>query len=489
MILDRYIFKELLKSQLVVLLVLIAIFAAQSLIRLITEAASGDLPAVLITQFLIYSLPDFLSLLLPLTLYVSLIITLGRICSDSEMVVMRAVGFSPKRIMTIALFLGVISMILSGYISLFLSPKAALASQELQLQAAKSPEFLPIDSGRFVSFGKYNIYVEKVDGQGNNNKEVSNVFVIDSEVPNELSLTVARQGHMIVDEEGIRWLVLNDGRRYENPSDGTFRVGSFSEFKAPLSGNVNDASPKLNKLNTRSSYDLLTSSDLNAQIEFQWRVSPIFAVLVMCMVAVPLSMVNPRQGRFTRLMPAIIIYVAYYLFLMSLRNLVRTGSVPLYPGLYLVPLCFFLLVAIPLNLPKTYLKHIKSKATAKTNQPAIAGQVATGYEQNTSDNVNITDNANIADAVDGAKDNIKQDQNEANQGQKLSEQKLVSTAKSAFKKAAQQEEALAKRAEESEDSNGSKGTKGSKEASGSEETNGADASSQSLIDRSSHDDK
>lgn len=361
MILDRYIFKELLKSQIVVLLVLIAIFAAQSLIRLVTDAASGDMPAVLITKFLIFSLPEFLSLLLPLTLYVSLIITLGRICSDSEMVVMRAVGFSPRRIMTIALFLAAVSAVLAGYISLVLGPKAAIATQELEIQATQNPEFLPIDSGRFVSFGKYNIYVEDVQGHANDDKQVNNVFVIDSDNPEELSITVARQGHIMIDDEGIRWLVLNDGRRYENPLDGSFRIGNFEQFKAPLSGNITDASPKNGKLNAISSYELFKSPDINAQVELQWRISPIFAVLVMCIVAVPLSMVNPRQGRFTRLMPAIIIYVAYYLFLLSLRNLVKTGALPVFPGLYLVPVCFLILVAIPLNLPKTYLKHISTK--------------------------------------------------------------------------------------------------------------------------------
>lgn len=361
MILDRYIFKELLKSQIVVLLVLIAIFAAQSLIRLVTDAASGDMPAVLITKFLLFSMPEFLALLLPLTLYVSLIITLGRICTDSEMVVMRAVGFSPQRIMMIAMFLAAVSAVLAGYVGLVLTPKAALATQELEIQATENPEFLPIDSGRFVSFGKYNIYVEDVQGHDSKDKQVSNVFVIDSETPNELSITVARQGHMAIDNEGIRWLVLNDGRRYENPANGSFRIGNFEQFKAPLSGNVIDANPKGEKLSTKSSYELLTSNNLSAQVEFQWRISPVFAVLVMCMVAVPLSMVNPRQGRFTRLMPAIIIYVAYYLFLLSLRNMVRTGALPIYPGLYLVPICFLLLVAIPLNMPKTYLKHISTK--------------------------------------------------------------------------------------------------------------------------------
>lgn len=421
MILDRYIFKELLKSQVVVLIVLISIFAAQSLIRLITDAASGDMPAALILQFLIYSLPEFLSLLLPLTLYVSLIITLGRICSDSEMVVMRAIGFSPKRIMSIALLLASVSAVAAGYIGLVLTPKAALALQELQVQAVQNPEFLPIDSGRFVSFGRYNIYVEDVQGLGRNDKQVNNVFVIDSANPEELSITVARKGHMVIDDEGIRWLVLNDGRRYENPSSGTYRVGNFEQFKAPLSGNVTEASTTSSKLNTRSSYELFTSSDINAQIEFQWRFAPVFAVIVMCMVAVPLSMVNPRQGRFTRLMPAIIIYAAYYLFLMSLRNMVRTGSMPLYPGLYLVPLSFLILVAIPLNLPKTYLKHIRRGQKATQIQAGIVQIQSDSVQSQTSSAQthieNIKGHTGSTKIQTGSKSSVTQSQLLENRGQ------------------------------------------------------------------------
>ena len=102
------------------------------------------------------------------------------------------------------------------------------------------------------------------------------------------------------------------------------------------------------------------SSELEAQVEAQWRISPILATLILSMVAVPLSMVNPRQGRFARLMPAILIYAAYYMFLLSLRNLMLTSTLPLWPGLLVVPVFFLLFVAIPLNLPKSHLKKMRA---------------------------------------------------------------------------------------------------------------------------------
>lgn len=361
MTLDKYIFKELLKSQLMVLLVLVAIFVGQSIVRLMTEAALGQLPPRLIFLFLLYSLPDFLSYLFPLTLYVSIIITIGRICSDSEMVVMRAIGYSPVRVMFVSLLLGLGAAILVGWVSLELSYRAADARYTLQQQASSDPEFLPIDSGRFVNFGAYNIYVEEVDTQSEN-KDIHQIYVIEnssSSVNPAASITAANEGHLMLDQDGVRWLYLSNGQRYEMPPDGSYRRGHFDEFRAPLSGNITEETRKKGVIERMTTAELLASDEVEAQVEAQWRISPILATIILSMVAVPLSMVNPRQGRFARLMPAILIYAAYYLFLLSLRNLIRTNSFPLWPGLFLVPLFFLLFVALPLNLPKTYLKKMR----------------------------------------------------------------------------------------------------------------------------------
>lgn len=361
-IIDKYIFKELLKSQLMVLLVLLAIFVGQSIVRLMTEAALGQLPPRLILLFLLYSLPEFLTYLFPLTLYVSIIITIGRICSDSEMVVMRAIGYSPVRVMFVSLFLGLGAAILVGVVSLELTHRAADARYTLQQQASSDPEFLPIDSGRFVNFGSYNIYVEEVDTQSEN-KDIHQIYVIEnSHDPSRpaASITVANEGHLVLDPDGVRWLTLSDGRRYEMPLDGTYRRAHFDSFRAPISGNITEETRKKGVIERMTTPELFMSAELEAQVEAQWRISPILATLILSMVAVPLSMVNPRQGRFARLMPAILIYAAYYMFLLSLRNLMLTSTLPLWPGLLVVPVFFLLFVAIPLNLPKSHLKKMRA---------------------------------------------------------------------------------------------------------------------------------
>lgn len=405
--LDKYIFKELLKSQLVVLMVLVIAFAGQTVVKLMTEVAMGNFPPRLIALFMIYSMPQFLTYLFPLTIYTAVIITLGRICSDSEMVVMKAVGYSPIRIMCVVLLLGSISAIAVGYISITLSAKANTAAYELEKQALTDPEFLPIESGRFVNFGKYNVYVEDVNDQGGDNKDVSNIYVIEMRGFGgpTASITAADEGHISIDEDGVRWLELKNGRRYEYVLDGTMRKGEFSEFKAPVSANVNDEIRMYREISMMSTSELINSDSPMAHLEAQWRVSPVLTTLVVCLIAVPLAMVNPRQGRFARLAPAILIYVAYYLFLLSIRNFVKTGVVSLYPGIYLVPLIFLIFVAIPLNMPKTYLKHIRSKRLRRGQAATAAAATAsssTDADASVSADRASADSARYDDGADGS---------------------------------------------------------------------------------------
>ena len=80
-------------------------------------------------------------------------------------------------------------------------------------------------------------------------------------------------------------------------------------------------------------------------------------------------MINPRQGKFARLGPAILLFVSYYLALLSIRNLLNSEKIPLYPGMYIVPVIYLLFVAVPLNIDmKKRVKRKKSNIVVKTEK-------------------------------------------------------------------------------------------------------------------------
>lgn len=359
MILSKYIFKEILKVQCVTLIVLLAVFICQSIILYVERASQGRIPASFITQLVIYSVPSTLFLMLPLTLFASVLIAVGRISSDSELVVMRVAGYSTSRIMKIALLLSCITAVAAAINNLYLMPYSENAIIELRADARNNPRYMPIESGRFVSFGQYNVYLEEVESGEEKNKTMQGSFVLSNPFADRgSSFIIAKNGRVEFDDDGVQWLHLSDANRYEPNLDGTYRFVHFEHVKMPI-GSGDARETQTDSTRGIATIDLLTTDNVKEKVELQWRICPILSCFILIIAAVPLSLVNPRQSKFIRLFPAIFIYVSYYMMLLSMRNLINAETLPTTPGLYVVPLAFLLFVAIPLNLGRNIFKRRK----------------------------------------------------------------------------------------------------------------------------------
>ena len=97
MILNKYIFKDIFKVQIVTLVVLLSVFLCQTVIKILGQASVGNIPIGVVSELIVYSLPSIGFILLPMSLYVGIIVSLSRMSSDSEMVVMRSSGLSGVR--------------------------------------------------------------------------------------------------------------------------------------------------------------------------------------------------------------------------------------------------------------------------------------------------------------------------------------------------------------------------------------------------------
>lgn len=366
MILTRYIFKEILKVQLVTLVVLMLVFLCQSVIRYVGKASVGSIPADIIYPMVLYSIPSILYLMLPLTLFVGVISALGRISSDSEMVVLRAAGFSPAKIMKVCMLLALFTAAATLVVSIWLMPEGVKSQREMMRDAASNPQYLPIESGRFVDFGKgrnyMNIYIEDVKKQAGNEKDMGNVYVMSAPFSKTASsFTIAEKGQISFDEKGVQWLLLSKGRRYEGPlEDHSSRSFTFDELWIPVTAE-NKSRIEDDNVAGMTSGSLWDSEEGKQILELQWRLAPFFAVFILTATAVPLSMVNPRQGRFSKLVPAILLYISYYMLLLAFRNMINTGTLPVWPGLYAVPLIFGVLVVLPLNIGRPLLSFLAGK--------------------------------------------------------------------------------------------------------------------------------
>ena len=342
MILTKYIFKEIFKTQMICFIVLFSVFMCQTVIKLLSKASAGTMPVDVVSEMVLYSMPSVGFILLPLTLYVGIIIALSRMSSDSEMVVMKSTGVSSKTFMKIAMVLASMTAAITAYNSFVLMPRATLEQKILREASQNDPQYLPIESGKFTNFGDYTIYIQKVTGQ-KSDRNLGQVFIFKDislvqGLYDELMCVIADSGNVKFDENGTQWVTLYNGNSYKTqPFGGDFKKFNFKTFSVPVASESNSDYEDETLQSTPTSV-LWDSDDRKAKVELQWRAAPVLACFILAIIAIPLSMINPRQGKFSRLGPAIILFAAYYMCLLSLRNFINADKFWLIPGLYFVPI-------------------------------------------------------------------------------------------------------------------------------------------------------
>ncbi|MGO1247255.1 MAG: LPS export ABC transporter permease LptF [Oceanisphaera sp.] len=355
MIAFRYLFWETLKTQLAVLFVLLLIFISQNFIEVLGGAANGSIPVGLVGKLLLLNMPDMATLMLPISLFLGILFAHGRLYADSEMTVMRAVGIGPGKIMTVTLVLALFWTGAALFNSLWLNPWSKAQVYQIREEVKADPGFALLRQARFMSLdgGRVVAYIENLDTKKEaGNSSLSRLFVVQRAQNEQAPSIVVADSGRFHERDGGQWLTLDNGRRYSGePGTRAFDVAEFDEYSAFIQGG--DIDDVERKESSASSKVLSQSNKIDDIAELQWRVSLPLSMLVLVFLVVPLAVINPRQGRYAKLLPGILLYLAYFLLQSAARSAVEAGSLPIYPGLYTVPLGFLLLVGLPLNLRET----------------------------------------------------------------------------------------------------------------------------------------
>ncbi|MFT6841238.1 MAG: lipopolysaccharide export system permease protein [Candidatus Azotimanducaceae bacterium] len=196
--------------------------------------------------------------------------------------------------------------------------------------------FQALRSGNRVTYSE-----EIIDG-----KELRGVFIseVDRTEPTKAIVTTAEQGRSVVDKQGNRFLVLQNGTRHQGaPGEADYQVISFGEFGQLLPERKVASGER--RRSALSMQELLDNFDQRNGSEFHWRLAMIIVIPVIALLAIPLSKVNPRQGRFNRLIPGLMVCLIYIMSLAAARNALENGSIPLSMGLWWIHASAIALVA------------------------------------------------------------------------------------------------------------------------------------------------
>lgn len=329
MIIRRYFSLQILGATAAITLILTIILMSGRVIKYFGQAADGRLDVSLLMAVLIYRLPGFLDLIIPLGFFIAILLTMGRLYLDNEIAVLSASGVSRAQIIGYLLLPAFLVMAFVGGSSLWLTPTGNAASEKLFAKAAESNGFDLIRPGRFQPMGSRTLYT---DAMTEDKQRLLGVYLFEKKVQGDKDprqiLVRAESGRSERNAEtGERFLILEKGVRYELvPGEAASREMRFDSYRVVMPAPA--AVESLSKLSSYSSSDLLAESrkDKKALGEWLWRLSmPLFVPTAM-LLAFAMSRVNPRQGRFLKLLPAILLYLGYVVSIGAARNAIEKGK-------------------------------------------------------------------------------------------------------------------------------------------------------------------
>lgn len=340
MLFKRSLQRELVTTAIGAFVVLLGIVLAQRVAYYIGVAAKGSLASDAINTLLGFTMLKYLPMLLSLTLFLSVLLTLSRWHRDSEMVVWFSSGMSITNwIRPVMMFaLPVIATI--ALLSLFVTPWATHKGSDFKDQLQSRDELATISPGVFKeSRNAERVYfVESFDELGN---IVKNIFV-QSRQHQKLGIIVAAEGHREKATNGDDFLIMEKGRRYEgDPDTREFTITNFERYAIRIEPTEVQQEPP--GIQAKSNTELLKEKNPRSNAELQWRLAIPISAFVLVLLAVPLSFVDPRSGRSANLMMALLIYVIYNNLLSITQAWVARDKLSPIIGLWPVHIIFLLL--------------------------------------------------------------------------------------------------------------------------------------------------
>jgi lipopolysaccharide export system permease protein len=342
-IFQRALLREFGNLALAVFSALFAITLTTQLVRLLGQAAVGNILSEAVVALLAFSALNYLPVLLSLTLFITVLMTLSRSYRESEMVIWFSSGLSLLAWIRPVLLFAAPLVALTAALSLFLSPWAIGKAEEYRHQMKVRDEVSRVAPGVFLEAPAADrvFFVEEIAGDQTN---VQNVFIAQMK-EGQLGITVSRRGYRETAENGDRLVVLLDGRRYEGiPGDLDFKVMNFERYAMKIETQETQAEETSTK--AMSTLGLILEPTNPHLAELLWRIGLPIGAFVLALLAIPLSFVNPRASRSVNLLFALFTYMVYANVLSIVQAWVSQGRVGFNVGSWVVHAGMLIVLAL-----------------------------------------------------------------------------------------------------------------------------------------------
>lgn len=348
----RYIFIEMLPGMILGVLVFIFILLMFQALRLTEFVLVHGLSVRVIGEIMMYMSVSFLPAILPMSLLFSVLLTYGRLSSDSEIVAMKAIGLTPWHLLSPAIVLGVILSLLSAQTSFQIGPWGNRQFELLVTKLANSKVTASLREGTFSEgFFDLVVYADEIDEKTGH---MSRVFIYDERDEKTPITVISKEGQLVQkanDFGGQTTLHLKEGNIHRS-MQGTYTKVDFDGYDIRMTSQAGDSYRE--KSPQSLTYDDIKEGLKNKdvppeklllfQTEFHKRMALSLTCLTFSLIGVGLGTVtNRRAVKSSGLVYCIGIIVLYWAFFVLSETLARQGTVAPWISIWGVALAFFAL--------------------------------------------------------------------------------------------------------------------------------------------------
>jgi lipopolysaccharide export system permease protein len=334
MIIHRAFYRETGKTALAIALVLVVMFVFLSLTVLLGRTARGDFGDEVILTLLGLQILKRLDLLLPLSLYLGILLTLSRWYRDSEMTVLAACGVGLPQLLRPVLTLAAVFCLAVALLAFWLNPLATRHAELAKSESAGRSELSLVTPGVFTDAagGKRVLYTEALDPYSG---EFRGVFVTNLNPPRE-GVVLAGSGRPFTDTlTQTQYLILSGGAYYEGrPGETEHRQVTFERLLLRIEPRKAVEVPV--SVSAMPTLALLRQSGPEISAEFHWRLARPVSGVILALFALTLAYTDARRGRLSNLFAAVLVYFIYSNLLSLGQALLRKGKMPEAVGMWWV---------------------------------------------------------------------------------------------------------------------------------------------------------
>ena len=350
-IISRYLLKNLVIIFLSIVIVIGLIVFGNQFVFTVQKSVEHGIPFQELMPIIFFNMLRDLPVILSLSLFLSIIISISQLYNSSEAIVMNSIGIGDKKFIHLIQPIVIFLFILVFILTIYAVPWAKQQRSSTENETINASEFSFITEGKFESFKNGEIVFYASDSSVINNSNLQNmeeIFIYISKDDRPIIVLASQATKYTESINDSIYLRLRDGIRYEGlPGNENVNILNFDRYDLEIvSGEVQQTLSNFTEIEEKKSIDLILDGGLRSNAEMQWRLSQPISILILSIIGVLLGKTSPRTGKGVNVLIGVIIFMFYYNGLLVGKNSIENGSLNPFLGLWSIHLTLILFMII-----------------------------------------------------------------------------------------------------------------------------------------------